>query len=85
MNKKFFVPFETAKALKANGYDEECEYFYDEKGMQCYYRTTISNSDLFTKQYAAPTYYEVIDWLENCKNVFISLESFRGKKIRCNR
>ena len=52
MKKKFFVPSETARALKAAGYNEKCDYYY------------LFGLPFFFKCYAAPTYHEVVDWLE---------------------
>lgn len=56
MNEKFYVPFRTAEKLKAKGYNEECERFYNNFGMLT---TEPKGSKI-----AAPTYHEVIDWLE---------------------
>lgn len=72
MNSKFFVPFETAKALKEKGYNEECRVWYDIKGRLCSNVNDIINSDMAETHYSAPTYHEVIDWLEG-KDIYISV------------
>ena len=64
MNEKFFVPYNTAQKLKANGYNEECDRFYDNSG-------TLTTEPKGSK-IAAPTYHEVIDWLE-LSNIRISI------------
>lgn len=63
MNSKFYVPFETAKMLKVQGYPQSgSDMYYNLDGdlgawgnhiMQC----TIKH------YYAAPAYCEVLDWL----------------------
>lgn len=50
MKDKFFVPFETAKALKEKGYPQ----------------ASLS----MILDFAAPTYHEVVDWLEG-KDILI--------------
>lgn len=61
MNKKFYVPFETAKLLKENGYPQESDYVYCSEERRevslAPYQMNIINA------VAAPTYHEVIDWL----------------------
>ena len=57
MNKKFFVPFETAQLLKTKGYNESNDYVYDrgvEEGKECIdiqkvdfeYQFNDTNSDI---------------------------------------
>lgn len=82
MDEKFFVPFDTAKLLKENGYDTKVSFYYTTDGVLKSHAafnmealdgepclSDYSNSDL-QKWYreenyiAAPTYHEVLDWLE---------------------
>lgn len=89
MNKKFFVPFKTAKLLKEKGYDTKVSFYYTTDGVLKSHAAfdreawdgdpcllDYSNSDL-QKWYreenyiAAPTYHEVVDWLEE-KGIYVS-------------
>ena len=73
MNSKFFVPFETAKQLKENGYNGTVDYYYMANGQMCFDAMEVSNDTLDLKNngtIAAPTYHEVIDWLEG-KGIYI--------------
>jgi len=75
MKEKFYVPFNTAQMLKANGYNEECERFYDHSGMLTPRPIVNNNKHLDhiyhdMKMYSAPTYHEVLDWLES-KDILI--------------
>ncbi len=70
MNNKFFVPFETAKALKEAGYNEGCRDWYDRDGLLWAYETETTNRELLEVQTSAPTYHEVLDWLEG-KGLYI--------------
>lgn len=64
MNKKFIVPFETAKALKEKGYNGICDYYY-EPDKELYLGVLVSNMDYEDcGNCSAPTYHEVVDWLE---------------------
>lgn len=72
MKEKFYVPFNTAQRLKANGYNDESDRFYDNSGMLTP-KPIVNNSkhlDHDMKMYSAPTYHEVIDWLES-KDILI--------------
>ncbi len=62
MKDKFFVPYETAKTLVVKYYNEECEHFYNTFGK--------ITTDPTGCKIAAPTYHEVIDWLES-KDILI--------------
>ena len=67
MNKKFFVPFETAKVLKEKGYNCMCDYYYAPDKQLYFGVTRVSNDTLDFENngtIAAPTYHEVLDWLE---------------------
>lgn len=70
MKSKFLVPFETAKALKEKGYNSLCDYYY-EPDKQLYFGVIrVSNDKLDYKDCgncSAPTYHEVVDWLEGRK------------------
>ncbi len=64
MNSKFIVPFETAKQLKAKGYPQwDTDYVYEISTGDRYIRVMVEeNEDVIL---AAPTYHEVLDWLES--------------------
>ncbi len=64
MNAKFFVPYETAKTLVVKYYNEGCEHFYNTFGK--------ITTDPKGCKIAAPTYNEVIDWLES-KDIYVSV------------
>ena len=77
MDKKFFVPFETAKQLKEKGYNEKISYAYNKvrrivrAGVIDCNNTDWDNLCKVQSSYpprldyiAAPTYHEVVDWLE---------------------
>lgn len=68
MDKKFFVPFETAKKLRKKGYPQEndsfqeCDlYYYDDGELEA--GIAIDTEELDDCFYA-PTYHEVLDWLQ---------------------
>lgn len=66
MDKKFFVPFETAQQLKKKGYSGICDYYYAPDKQLYFGATRVSNEKLDYKNngtVAAPTYHEVVDWL----------------------
>ncbi len=67
MKQKFFVPHETAQALKAAGYPQCDCYIYD----HCYLPNDkeplpyfLVDEQKHTQVIVAPTYHEAIDWLE---------------------
>lgn len=77
MNAKFFVPFETAKQLREKGYNEKISYAYNKgrrivrAGVIDCNNTDWDNLRKVQSSYpprldyiAAPTYHEVVDWLE---------------------
>lgn len=67
MKSKFHVPFETAKALKEKGYNSLCDCYY-EPDKELYLRILVSNMDYEDcGNCSAPTYHEVLDWLEGRK------------------
>ena len=83
MNKKFFVPYQTARQLKEKGYPQKLATIYydtfsggeislitDRECVSC----VVEGNDrhpLFKRlselYIAAPTYHEVVDWLEGRK------------------
>ena len=64
MKDKFFVPYETAKALVLKYYNEDCDQFYDTLG--------VLTTDPKGYKIAAPTYHEVVDWLES-KDIYVGV------------
>ena len=66
MDKKFFVPFETALLLKKKGYNGICDYYYAPDKQLYFGVTRVSNDTLDYENngtVVAPTYHEVVDWL----------------------
>lgn len=84
MNSKYFVPFETAKALKEKGYPQEIDVIH--------FDGRIVHRNLSTEQMAilcivaAPTYHEVVDWLEGKGIILVTdAKRYRGGLIYwCN-
>lgn len=98
MNAKFFVPLETARQLKEKGYPQELATKYydtfsggeislitDRECVSCVVEGNVRHplfkrlSELYI---AAPTYHEVVDWLEG-KGIRIEVRvayHFREKK-----
>ena len=73
MDKKFFVPFETARQLKEKGYPQDkSDYGYFDNGDS--HPLIMFPADNF--DCAAPTYHEVLDWLE-WKGIYISIMYFK--------
>lgn len=67
MKSKFHVPFETAKALKEKGYNSLCDCYYM-PDKELYLGILVSNMDYEDcGNCSAPTYHEVVDWLEGRK------------------
>ena len=67
MNKKFFVPSRTAQQLKEKGYSGICDYYYSPDKQLHLGVTHVSNDTIVFENngdIAAPTYHEVLDWLE---------------------
>lgn len=95
MNAKFFVPFDTAQRLKEKGYNEKISYAYNKvrrivrAGVIDCNNTDWDNLRKVQSSYpprldyiAAPTYHEVVDWLEG-KGIRIEVRvayHFREKK-----
>lgn len=86
MDNKFFVPFETAKLLKEKGYNEKISYAYNKErrivraGVIDCNNTDWDNLRKVLSSYpprldyiAAPTYHEVVDWLEG-KGIYVTLD-----------
>lgn len=74
MNKKFIVPFEMAKLLKEKGYPQlGTEHYYNINGDMVVFSDDYEGytEDIIMRIeqdfYAAPTYHEVVDWLEGRK------------------
>ena len=80
MNSKFFVPFETAKQLKEKGYPQEfADWYYHESADELAFVSsryvpervvTGKPTELGVWYTAAPTYHEVVDWLEG-KGIYL--------------
>lgn len=79
MDAKFFVPFETAKQLREKGYPQaENDWYYEPAGemlinegvAELLRHRAGDNADGIV---AAPTYHEVVDWLEG-KGIYVTLD-----------
>ena len=83
MNSKFFVPYETAKKLEAKGYPQyKSDYGYFDNGDS--HPLIMFPADNF--KYAAPTYHEVLDWLEG-KKIYVSVSidlNFHKREMEYN-
>lgn len=68
MDAKFHVPFDTAILLRKKGYNNKVDYYYLPNGEICLaVITEVSNDTLDYENngtIAAPTYHEVLDWLQ---------------------
>lgn len=69
MDAKFFVPFDTAQQLKKKGYPNNTEMLYDNETGELISSAAYANpkywiGDKYMYLIAAPTYHEVVDWLE---------------------
>lgn len=80
MTNKFFVPYETAKLLKENGYNEECTFYWGDGiiriGHQLHTNKELTDNTpnwLYNECISAMTYHEVLDWLEG-KGIHIYAE-----------
>ena len=88
MNKKFYVPFETAKILKKAGYLQSGSDMYYNPNGELFTRTELEagyNEEypiMITYYYAAPAYCEVLDWLVG-KRIYIDIDSTAKAKWYC--
>lgn len=88
MDSKYFVPFETAKELKEKGYPQalatkyyktfngETTLLTDRESASCVVEGNTSTpyyARLHNFYVAAPTYHEVVDWLED-KGFIVTVE-----------
>ena len=75
MNEKFHVPFDTAILLRKKRYNNKVDYYYLPNGEICLaVITEVSNDTLDYENngtIAAPTYHEVLEWLEG-KGIYIT-------------
>lgn len=70
MDSKFYVSFDAARLLKEKGYNVHCTHLYKSRNelrttSLVYDMDLMSNEELHTNHYAAPSKAEVIDWLES--------------------
>lgn len=95
MNRKFFVPFDTARQLREKGYPQKLATMYydtfsggeislitDRECVSC----VVDGNDRhplynrLSKLYiASPTYHDVVDWLEE-KGIYICIEVLLEKR-----
>ena len=77
MNKKFYVPFETAKMLKKAGYPQAgSDMYYNPNGELKTQVELIAGYKedypiMITYYYATPAYCEMLDWLDG-KGIYVS-------------
>ena len=71
MDAKFLVPYETARMLREKGYTAETDYYYDNQTRevkpvhQLREGYKVDFLHMLTTYYTpAPTYHEVLDWME---------------------
>lgn len=68
MNKEDFVSYETAKKLKAAGFDEPCSYYYNADCADIQYTKYIYYND--NDSYcSAPTLWQAAKWLREEKKM----------------
>ena len=90
MNKKFYVPFETAKMLKKAGYPQAGSDMYYNPNGELFTRTELEagyNEEypiMITYYYTAPAYCEVLDWLVESKEICIDIEVLLNGKWVCS-
>lgn len=75
---KSYVTLETAKLLKEKGFNEWCEWVYEDHGAT---HSTIdadfaghSNSNLGSNQYAIPLQSQAQTWLRDNKNIIVVVD-----------
>lgn len=71
MDAKFIVPFDTARQLREKGYDVDCYSYYTQNGKLYHDTFTLNNKWIRMGRFLAPTYHEVVDWLEG-KGIYIT-------------
>lgn len=78
MNTKFNVPYKTAQLLKENGYNIETDYYYNKETKMITPLQALKDEwypdslqiIINTRYIPAPTYHEVLDWI-NGKGYYI--------------
>jgi len=73
MKDKFFVPYETAKQLKEKGCPQDLDYYWMVRGKEEPHGVTLHDKLDYEDDWGvgfatfipAPTYHEVLDWLES--------------------
>ena len=87
MIEEAYVSFETAKLLKEKGFDEDCQYWYEEDGLEPV-RTnddygSQSNSSHVSEDFicAVPTQQMAMRWLRKVHNIHIELNWDKGNQL----
>lgn len=87
MDKKFYVPFETAQLLDKKGYPQgDCDMYYSPLGKMITKEELIAD---YKKDYtligdynfAAPAYCEVLDWLVK-KEIYIDVDKTSERVVK---
>ena len=78
------IKFELAKLLKEKGFDEECNYFYNEKVLTLTIKYTRTNNSFIEASMEncclAPTIVEVIMWFYEKHSIWIANNWQSGSK-----
>ena len=69
-----YVSFETAKLLKEKGFDECCYGYYYEPNHLSHSTFDITNSELESESYSAPTLQLAMKWLREMHGLFIGID-----------
>lgn len=71
MDAKFLVPYQTAQQLREKGYDVNCYNYYTQNGELYCGVFPMNNNLVRIGCCTAPTYHEVLDWLQE-KGIYVT-------------
>jgi hypothetical protein len=83
-----YCSFEVAKLLKKKGFNETCEYFYDEykdedKHVVCSNGCSAYNDDKHPTYYSMPTHQMAMKWLREVHGLSVETFSIKGTSNIC--
>ena len=83
---KYIINYETALKLKEIGFDEECEFIYDETGVRARMHSAYKNTKEDTWNVTAPLYDQVLEWFRSKDyilviDVFMTNEGFYSVEV----